>query len=205
MNHHLRNTCRAGVFPAALVFLSLTCPAHAHMTVEGAGDFGNGALHPLMTAPHALILLGLGLLLGQQVPLNLKTPMLVFAPASAAALFLTTTGKVNGVYQPVLLGIALCLAALVALGLKPGTVISAVLSGMAAIGIGLDSGFHDASAAVVAKTLLGTWVVMNALTGYLALCASNADGRPWAKTGIRIVGSWIIAITLLILAFALKK
>ena len=29
--------------------------------------------------------------------------------------------------------------------------------------------------------------------------------KPWLKIGVRIIGSWLVAISLMVLAFALKK
>ena len=175
------------------------------MAVEGAGDIGNGLLHPLMTPVHVLILLGIGLLLGQRVPLNLKTPIQVFAPASSIALILTTTGWVANVYQPLLIGIALCLGILVGLGSKLPQLVYVVLCAVAAAGIGCDSAVEAGSVVVVAKTLLGTWFSVNAVVLYLAICASNGAEKKWAQTGIRVVGSWIVAISLMVLAFSLRK
>jgi urease accessory protein len=188
-----------------LLLLVFPSTAHAHISVEGVGEIGSGALHPLMTPAHVLILLGLGLLLGQQVPFHLKTPVLVLAPVSAAALALTATGRIPVVYPPVLIGIALCIAILVALECKLPRLVCGALCAAAAIGIGLDSGLETGSAFVVAKTLFGTWFSLNLIIPYIAMCASNGADKPWAKTGIRIAGSWIIAISLMVLAFALRK
>ena len=205
MSRIFRHPHRVGPLLILLVSLVLQSNAHAHLTVEGAGEVGSGALHPLMTPVHVLILLGLGLMLGQRVPLDLKTPLQVLAPASAIALLATTTGKIGGVYPPILIGIAMGIAILVALELKIRAVVCRLICGVAAIGIGLDSGLETGTAVVVLKTLAGTWISMNIVTYYTAICASHAVGKPWAKTGIRVIGSWIIAISLLVLAFSLRK
>ena len=181
----------------------MTCLAHT--AVEGAGQIVNGALHPWMNPAHVLILLGLGLLLGMQVPLDLKTPLRVFAPVSAIALIFTTSGRLAGVYQPVLIGIALCIAILMGLDWKLPSLVRAALCAVAAIGIGLDSAVESGSAFVVAKTLVGTWLGINVSIAYLAICASNGADKKWARTGMRVLGSWIVAISLLVLAFSLRK
>ncbi|MEO8614143.1 MAG: HupE/UreJ family protein [Luteolibacter sp.] len=188
-----------------LILLLLQSNAHAHLTVEGAGEVGSGALHPLMTPAHVLILLGLGLMLGQRVPLDLKTPLQVLAPASAIALLATTTGKIAGVYPPILIGTAMGIAVLVALEMKIPALVCRVICAIAAVGIGLDSGLETGTAIVVGKTLAGTWISMNIAAAYIAICASHGAEKPWAKTGIRVIGSWIIAISLLVLAFSLRK
>ncbi|MEO7100328.1 MAG: HupE/UreJ family protein [Luteolibacter sp.] len=200
-----RPSLRSGLFPIFLFSLLLQSTAHAHLTVEGIGEVGSGALHPLMTPAHVLILLALALLLGQRVPLDLKTPLKVLLPTSAVGLLLTTTGKVAGVYPPILIGIAMCIAILVALELKIPPLVCRMICAVAAIGIGLDSGLENGSAIVVAKTLIGTWISFNIVVAYLAICVSHGTGRPWAKIGTRVLGSWIIAISLLVLAFSLRK
>ncbi len=196
---------RTGLLPAAFLSSAFQSTAHAHLAVEGAGEIGNGALHPLVSPAHVMILLGLSLLLGQRVPFDLKKPMLVFAPVSALALLLSTTGKTAGVPLPLLIGIALCAAITVALGRRPPLLIVGVICAAAAISIGLDSGVESGTTMAITKTLIGTWLSMNALVAYTAICASNGADKEWARIGIRVVGSWIIAISLLVLAFSLRK
>jgi hypothetical protein len=182
--------------------LSVNSAAHAHLSVEGVGELANGALHPLMSPAHVLMFLSLALLLGQQVPFDLKTPLRIFAPAAAAALLLTLTGWVAEVYQPLLLGTALITAILVALEIKISRWVGGLLCGAVAIGIGLDSAPGEGS---VLKTLAGTWLSLNAVFFYIAMCASNGSDKKWAKIAIRVLGSWIIAVSLMVLAFSLRK
>ena len=197
--------CGSGFLTVACVTLVLSTTGHAHLTVEGVGDVANGALHPVMTPVHVMVFLGLGLLLGQQVPFRLKTPMRVFMPALAAALLVTLTGRVSGIHQLVLIILALLVATLVALQTKVPGWILAVLCGAVACAIGMDSGLDTGSSLVRIKTLAGTWLSLNAAVFYIAACASHgADGK-WASAGIRILGSWIIAISLMMLAFSLRK
>lgn len=196
---------RTGLLTVSGISLFLTPTAHAHMAGEGAGQIVNGALHPLMTPSHVLILLGLGLLLGTQVPLDLKTPLRVFAPVTAIALALTASGRVTGVYQPLLIGIAMGIAILVGLAWKLPLVGRMVLCAVAALGVGLDSGVESGTAFQIAKTLVGTWLCVNVAVVYIAICASNGADKKWAMTAIRIIGSWIVAISLMVLAFSLRK
>ena len=76
---------------------------------------------------------------------------------------------------------------------------------MAGAVIALDSTVETGSAFVVTKTLIGTWFSMNAVVCYIAICASNGADKKWAVTAIRVVGSWIVAISVMMLAFALRK
>lgn len=175
------------------------------MLVDGAGDLGNGALHPLMSPAHLLVLVGLALHLAQQVPLRLKSPLLTFAPVSAVCLALTLDGRFGVVYQPLLVGLALGLGILVGLEIRLSRLANVFVCGLVAACIGLDSGVEELPLAATVKMLLGTWLVINALVAYVAMVASNGADSKWARTGIRIVGSWIIAISLMVLAFTLRK
>ena len=131
--------------------------------------------------------------------------MLVFASASAIALLLTTTGLITTIYQPVLLGIALCAATFVALEKSLPSLASLTLFAAAALAIGLDSAVESTSIATVIKTLAGTWISLAVLLADIAIYVSFCTKKNWLKVGIRVVGSWIIAITLLVLAFSLRK
>lgn len=131
--------------------------------------------------------------------------MLVFGSASAIALLLTTTGLITTVYQPILLGIALCAATFVALEKSLPSVASLTLFAAAALAIGLDSAVETTSASTIVKTLAGTWTSMTVLLADIAIYASFCTKKNWLKVGMRVMGSWIIAITLLVLAFSLRK
>lgn len=199
-----RSRClRLALVPACCA--ALTANADAHLVVKGLDEVGNGALHPFVTPSHVLVMLSLALLLGQQVPFKLRLSALVMAPASALALALTVSCRTTGVYQPVLPAIALCLAVLVAMERQVPAVTRGILCAVAVCAIGLDSPAETGSALAMAKSLLGTWLALNLAVPYLAICVSNGAGRHWARTATRIAGSWIIAISLMVLAFALRR
>jgi hydrogenase/urease accessory protein HupE len=188
-----------------VLFLLFPAAAEAHMAIPGVGDFVNGMAHPLRTPTHLLILIAFGLWLGQRQPTDLRTPMFVFIPVSGVALLITATGKIPFVYPPLLIGIALGTAILVVLEKPVPRWVCGGLFALAALAIGLDCAVETGSAMTVAKTLLGTWfslvVVLFNLGAYLSL----AMKRKWMRIGIRVMGSWITAITFLTLAFYLKK
>ena len=176
------------------------------MTAPGMNAFSSGLLHPWMTPAHVIILLALGLWLGQHVPLRLGLACKVFAPVAAAALALSATKWIPAVPPFVLAAIALLIAAAVALEARLPTAMRAMLLAAAAIGIGLDSGPETATPLDAFSTLAGTWVSLGLglvnIAYYVSLAA--ALRKQWISIGIRVVGSWIFAISLLMLAFALR-
>lgn len=188
-----------------LGFLIFPASAHAHSPIQGAGDFVNGLLHPLTTPTHVLIIVGLGLLAGRGKRSELKMPMAVFVPLSGLAFILTTTGWIKAVYPPVLIGIALCAGILLALEKSPPPFALGSLFAVAALDLGFDSAVETGSTVTVVKTLLGNWISLIVLIADLAIYVSLGGEAKWLKIALRIAGSWIIAISLLVLAFSFRK
>lgn len=178
----------------------------AHMTAPGMNAFSSGLLHPWMTPTHVIILLALGLWLGQHVPLRLGLPCKVFAPAAAVALAVSATKWIIAVPPFILAAIALVIAAAVALEARLPAAVRVMLLAAAAIGIGLDSGPDTTKALDTFSTLAGTWVSLGLglvnIAYYVSLAA--ASQKQWIRIGIRVAGSWIFAISLLMVAFALR-
>ena len=197
----LRAILRRGL-PVALL-LAVPATAGAHTVISGVGDYFSGVLHPFTTPAHLLLLLGLGLLVGRQAPLKLKTPLAVFIPISALAL--TTTGLVKTVYPPVLISLALLAGALVALARRPPPLAIRGLFGVAALALGLDSAADNATGWGIVKTLLGTWTGLIILLADTAYYSSRFTRWQWQRVGLRVAGSWITAAALMILAFALRR
>ena len=192
------------LLPVALLLLALPATVSAHTAIAGAGDFFGGVLHPFMTPTHLLVLLGLGLLAGQRAPLNLKASLAVFIPVSALGLLLTTAGLIKTVYPPVLIGIALVAGVLVALAKPLPAMAGGAVFAVAATALGLDSAVESGTAAVIFKTLLGTWVGLIVAVADLAYYLSFCTKQKWQQVGIRVAGSWVAAASFMILAFALR-
>ena len=107
------------------------------------------------------------------------------------------------VYQPVLIGLALCAAIPVALEKPLSPWACRTLSAAAAFAIGFDSAPEPSSAGGLLKTLLGTWVMVIFLVFDIAYYTSLAMRGSWSRVGVRVLGSWIIAISLMVLALSL--
>lgn len=204
LNIHRPRGASAAVLSATALLLAFPGNAAAHLAIKGAGDFGNGALHPLVTPQHLMIVLGLALLLGMRTPLRLKLPMSAFAISTAISLGLMAFVSISPP-ELLLTLIAMILGLLVAIGRTLPPAALAGICAVCAVAVGLDSGIDPESGMVVWKTLLGTWIGITGVTGYLALAISNGAEKNWARTGMRILGSWIFAIAILMLAFALRS
>ncbi|WP_295953923.1 HupE/UreJ family protein [Rhodoferax sp.] len=194
--------------PPRLALAALLCLpglSHAHSSVAGMNSFYGGLLHPLLTLPHMLVLLGLGIWLGQHPPLRLKTPMLAFATSCAAALLLTTRIAIPPSSQNLVMAVALGCGILVAVSARLPVGLRAAVAAVAAIAVALDSGVDGAPTVLAtALTLLGTWISTTVLVANVAYYTSLCPPRQWVQIALRIAGSWMAAASVLVLAFALK-
>lgn len=189
---------------AGLVWLVLPAGAHAHSPFPGAGDFIGGLLHPVTSPAHVLVIIGLGLMAGRRRLAELKEPAITFALGGGLGLLLTTTGMVKVV--PPVLPVAIALVAGAVLALEKSLPPTAVntLFGAAALVLGLDSAVETGPAWTVVKTLLGNWISLVLLVVDLAIYVTFGGDAKWLRIALRIAGSWIIAIALMVLAFSFR-
>jgi urease accessory protein len=201
---------RASWRPVRLLLLVLClvaapAPARAHSPIKGIGDFYNGLFHPLTTPSHVLIIIGLGLLAGRRRPFILKAPMAVFIPLSAAALLVATMTGIKSMHPVLLLGIALGAGILLALDKDPDTLPLCALFAAGALAMGLDSTAEAGTRLSQAKILLGNWISLVVLVCDIAIYVSLGGEAKWLKIALRVIGSWIVAISLMVLAFSLRR
>lgn len=193
-----------GAWWAVGLMLAWPAAAHAHGAISGLEGFTGGLLHPVTSVPHVLILLALGLLAAQRTPTDYQQPLLAFFPALVAGLLFTLTGKITNVSPSLLHALALVAAALVA---WEKAVPLSVLRGLFLAGgllIGLDSAVEEGTTAVVLKALLGTALMAAFVAFDVIYYGAQARTRPWLRVGVRVLGSWIVAVAVLMLAFALR-
>lgn len=185
----------------ALVLAVLPELAAAHGGLPGGGGFYSGAAHPFLAIEQFMGLLALGLLLGGGA--GSRLPLLFLAATLCAGL---AAGLGYSGAEPLMLGLALVLGGLLAVG-QPvpvwGMSLAAVLTGWI-VGTDTDvpapaSTSLAESVAPFAGVVVGVFlIVLNA-----AALSSAAKG-PAAGIALRIVGSWIAAIALMVLALELR-
>ena len=181
-------------------------PVEAHAAIKGASEIINGFLHPFITPLHLLVLLSLGLVLSRRLPLQLGWPLAGFATFSAVGLLLTVVSSFGGTPPPILIGIGLCAGGLVALALRLPLWVQLTACAAAGLALGLDSGVDPgATGTATAKTLCATWLSLSFCAGNVAFYTSRLPSQQWVQTGVRVIGSWIVAIALLLLAFSLRR
>jgi len=196
-----RETARRALFAAAVLLLPHA--AHAHLVTTGLGPFYDGVSHFALTPEDLVPALALALLAGQHG-----------ARAGRLALFTLPAGWLLGG----LLGLALpAVASAAALTTASFLVLGGLVAAEARLGtekvaglallFGLLHGYFNGAAMALARLgALGLVGIVSTLFVVVALAAAAvvAIHAPWARIVVRVAGSWIVAIGLLLLGWTLR-
>ena len=181
----------------------LPAPAGAHLVTTGLGPIYDGITHMAMSPDDIVAALAIAFLAG-----------LNGAAAGRRALFALTAawfaGGIAGllVQQPLVpatipIGSFLVLGALTAADRR----LSPAIVSSLAIGVGLLHGWlNGAGIAGAGRDALGLAGIVAAVFVLVALAAAFAASVrvAWARVAVRVVGSWVAAIGLLMLGWALR-
>jgi len=188
---------------ACLVYPFGTGTSCAHAPIEGIGTFYNGVLHPVLVPSHLLLLIATGCLLGQFAPGSSRLGLPVFLVSLCLAL--ASTVYIGMAVPDWTLPAASVLAGtVVAVGRPTGNAIYVIFALAAGTLVGLTSAPDGELAAAPGLALVGTALGGAAIVivsgGVAAVATSD-----WPKIAIRVLGSWIAASSLMILAFEWTK
>jgi len=184
---------------AVVVLGAMSDAASAH-TVLGITGFAGGLLHPLLVPTHFLVVAALALLAGQQQ--WLRSLPFAYAIALMAGLGIIRLAYVPTFAEQALLTLAAVTGLLVAWARPLPLQLGATLATAIGLALGLDSPPEAISISEANVTLLGTALGATALLTALAWLASRLR-RDWQRIGVRIVGSWIAASAIMVLALRL--
>ncbi|HEY2774023.1 MAG TPA: HupE/UreJ family protein [Candidatus Binatia bacterium] len=184
---------------ACLVVL-LPEAAWAHTPIQGIGDFYSGVLHPWVVPQHILPIVALGLLLGQRGEEFFQAGLGSFLVAILLGLAAAGAGF-QGIPEVVLLVLSTLEGVAVALAPPLPRSACVALAFATALLVALDSSPEASTLRATLMTLGGT-----AIGASLGLIYSGGLSRklaaPWARIAVRVVGSWIAASSVLVLALA---
>jgi urease accessory protein len=173
--------------------------ALAHSSIAGASGFYAGLLHPVVVPAHLIALIGLALWLGQHDQRWIERAIIVFAISLIIGFILGRFGPWGDLMSILLVG-ALALGLMVAAARTlPWQAVAAMASGIA-LCVGADSVPEDAATLrallfAVAGTFIGAHLL---LLNVVAIVSSSEPA--WSKIAVRITGSWIGAVAILVLA-----
>ena len=185
------------------VLLTAGTPAQAHLLNTGLGPFYDGLTHPFVTPEDLLPVVALTLLAGLR---GAQYGRWVLFALPAAWLAGMTVGLVlvpHGSAAWLTCGLTIVLGALVAADWQlPLSVVSG-----GAVLLGLVHGWVNGAGLAQAQSgALGMVGVASALFVVVALLAGAvvALRAAWARVAVRVAGSWIAAIGLLMLGWAVR-
>ena len=190
----------------ALGLVLSTDTAHAHVASEKVGAFYAGLLHPLTAPEHVLPMVALGLLAGQQGLSKGQGVLLVFPVAMALGASLALLRPALGWVPLLNLGSAVLLGGLVAAAWR----LPAALLYALALLFGMTHGY--ANGAAITSTLSPTVFILGLIIASLFVLSYGIAGtdyllrlKPvWLRIAVRVAGSWIAAIGILVLSMGEK-
>jgi urease accessory protein len=192
---------RRGALALALS-LAIVDAALAHAPVLGIGGFPGGLLHPVFVPAHLLALIGLGLFIGQQHARLLA--VLCFGAGVAAGLAAIALAVGETPANTVLLACAAITGALTAFAATIPRVVGWLLAAVIGVAVGLDSPPQVFSVTEATLILIGTGIGAVVVLIVVAAAAALLK-REWQRIGVRVLGSWIAASAILVLALRLAK
>lgn len=169
-----------------------------------ADAFVGGLLNPLTTPAHLIALLGLGLLIGGGRSGSRLAPLAAFALGLGGGLAAIALGVGQTPALDVLLIATALIGLLVALAPAIPTMMSALLALIVGAALGLDSPPQAISIADATATLIGTGLAAGVVPLVVVACVTLIT-RAWQRIGLRIVGSWIAASAILVLALRFAR
>ncbi|HEY3642214.1 MAG TPA: HupE/UreJ family protein [Xanthobacteraceae bacterium] len=161
--------------------------------------FLGGLLHPLLTPSHALALLGLGLLIGQQPASKRPLPLMLFVLALAAGLLALAFAVGETPAGDVLLAGVAISGVLVAAAFRLSILVLGPLATVVGAAIGLDSPPDVVSLREGVLMLIGTGIGAS-IALWLVVAGAARMARDWQQIGVRVLGSWTAASALLAIA-----
>lgn len=166
--------------------------------------FTGGLLHPLIVPAHALALLAIGLLIGQQNRGGRLIPFMLFGAGLAAGLAAIALAVRQTFALSALIAATGTAAALVALARPLPALLCAAPAAVAGIALGLDSPPQAISLVQGIVTLIGTGLGACAIVA-IFVAGTMTCRREWQRIGVRILGSWISASAMLVLALLFAR
>lgn len=184
----------------ALALLLLGPQAQAHGSVKGLGDFMGGFLHPLFEPAHLVALIALLLLIAQRGVQASTAIMVALASTTATGLAAAAMGWPASTDTALLVVASLTgVVVVLARPLPQAMVVVVVLAASIGLGIGLGSDPEGLRGASRYADLAGTWfgTCLRAVSGATLI---DEFKRPWIPVLIRVVGSRMVATSVLVLA-----
>jgi urease accessory protein len=183
---------------ASLVLVLSATAASAH-PMPGVGDFYAGMLHPATTIEFLLPIIALSLLAGQQTSKSAIAMLGAFPVSLAIGAALGVLDHLPSLVEWINLASMAVLGLLVAIGRPLLPILSVGLVALLGLTIGLANGADIGGQISPYRFIPGLAFAGLLLVTYGVGCVRRLKA-PWMRIGFRVVGSWIAAVGILLLA-----
>lgn len=173
----------------------------AHSPIEGIDNFYSGLLHPVFVPAHLILLIALGLFIGQRGVKDNQSAILAFVVAVAVGLIAAWFSVGNSIEVLILSGAAF-IGILIVASFAVNRYWCALIAALAGLLLGMDSAQDALSGNEKLVSLLGSGLGLYLLFLYPMAAADLFNKKPWQQIGVRVIGSWIAASSLLVLALS---
>ena len=183
-------------------------PAHAHLVTTGLGPLYDGLAHFALTPEDLIPTLALSLLAGLRGPSHSRRVLFVlpsiWALAATLALLTPDLAKTLPISTPLATSLSF-----VVLGALLATDTHLPLVATTAVATMLGSLHGYLNGAAMAQAALGIIAILGIATAVFTLVALASSTvvplqASWARLAIRVTGSWIAAIGLLLVGWSLR-
>lgn len=188
---------------ASIGLILIAGPAFAHPPPFGIPGFFGGVLHPAFVPAHLMAVLAVGILIGQQSR-GRDWAQIAFILALMAGLGVLTLGVAPAWTGEAVLLAALASGLLAALARPLPAVVGTLLAAVVGLAIGLDSPPEVVSVREANLILIGTALGGTLLVLFIVEVGARLT-HPWQRIGARVLGSWIAASAVLVLAWSLTR
>lgn len=191
----------------AMIIALAPSSVHAHPVFGGAGGFYGGLLHPLFVPAHVMAIVACACFTAQQVP-DWRWSIHWLSPAGFMIGLLAGMIAIAEAYVPVVslaavLALALVSGALLAAAIRLPPALAAALTLATGLALALDSPPDTITLREAIVFQLGTFCGA-AILFAAALEVAAKLRRHWQQVGLRIIGSWIAASAILVLALQFR-
>jgi len=190
---------------ASILGLALLVSDHAlaHIQNENIDSFYNGLLHPVLVPAHLLLLIAVGLLLGQQGKKNAEIIVSIFVIATMVGLAMSWF-SIGLEFEVLILSLSAAAGLLIAINPKTKSLWCTTIAALAGFSLGVDSAQETLFGMEKFLTLLGSAIAICFLLLYPMALADYFNQKTWQRVAVRVAGSWVTAISVLVLALAVS-
>lgn len=176
--------------------------ALAHSPIQGINNFFNGVLHPLFVPSHLLLLVAVGLFLGQR-GIRQNFPAIGAFVAATISGLIAAWFSIGGDIEIFLLAGGAFVGLLVVANIPARPAWCMLIAAITGFALAMDSAQETLAGTEKLLALFGSGVGIYLLLLYPMALADYFGHKAWQKIGVRIIGSWIAASCLLVLAVSL--